>query len=58
MPGELQFMGLQGEGHNLATEQQQKNRGEEFRWRKGVLKCDSMNKREQGFSEGKERISG
>ena len=23
MPGELQFIGLQGEGHNLATEQQQ-----------------------------------
>ena len=24
-PGRLQYMGLQGVGHNLATEQQQKN---------------------------------
>ena len=25
MPGELLFMGLQGEGHNLTTKQQQQN---------------------------------
>ena len=55
--GMLESMGLQS-WTQLGDWTTTKSRGEEFRWRKGILKCDSVSKKEQGFSEGKGRISG